>query len=61
MNPKPTEPVIGSKETLRFIWNVAKCFPTGISVMLLAAIYWSINNSVSPYFLKILLDKACKD
>ena len=58
MNPKPTEPVIGSKETLRFIWNVAKCFPTGISVMLLAAIYWSINNSVSPYFLKILLDKA---
>lgn len=57
-NPKPADQTIGAKETLRFIWNIAKCFPAGISVMLLVAVYWSINNSVSPYFLKILLDKA---
>ena len=55
---KVQKPIIGSKETLRFIWDIAKQFPVGIGVMLATCIYWSLDIAIRPYLLKILLDRA---
>ncbi len=50
--------IIGSKETLRFIWNIAKQFPLGISIMIFVAMYWAAELIIESYLLKILLDRA---
>ena len=58
MQLKPTKQTIGPKETLQFIWDIAKQFPLGISVMLLVAIYWAFELTITQYLLKILLNRA---
>lgn len=49
---------VTSKESLRFILRSIANFKFGIFIMLLVAILWSIDASLSPYLIKIMLDRV---
>lgn len=40
-----------------YIWTMVRSFPAGLSVMLWVALIWSVDLSLKPYLLKIILNK----
>ncbi len=51
-------PKISVKQVASFIWKMARPYPWGLTVMMTTALVWSIDLSVRPYILKILLNRA---
>ncbi|MDP1880557.1 MAG: ABC transporter ATP-binding protein [Parachlamydiaceae bacterium] len=50
--------IVTSKESLNFVLRSISKFKFSIFIMVFTSVLWSINASLSPYFIKIMLDRV---
>lgn len=51
-----TTPTVSTKQVISFIWSMMRPFPGAVFIMVAVALYWAIDMSLRPYFLKLILN-----
>ena len=51
-----TTPAISTRQVFSFIWSMMRPYSGAVFIMVAVAVYWAIDMSLRPYFLKLILN-----